>query len=347
MFSKQNAICYSFKEVSVANIRQVAKAAGVSPATVSRVLSGDPGFNVKEETRIKIMEAVAELKYEFPIREPDQYRFGCVLAYTTDKYADPFFMEILESMERECRKYNATIAVTKSYKELETPKILQEFLGADLDGVFLMEHVSPEVMTVLKTHVKKIIFIDNDEPEYFFNNVGFDHTTANWQAMSALIDRGYKRIALISGSSPGMPLSDTIRLVTYRETLRRAGIKYDKKLIKDCGWDMELCKKQTEELMAMEEPPDAIFAGSDSLASVVLGTLYAMGKRCPRDVGVIGFNNIDLSSHMVPPLTTIEVPTTDIGKAAVERMIQIITTKDKSIRRILFPTELIERKSLR
>ena len=99
--------------------------------------------------------------------------------------------------------------------------------------------------------------------------------------------------------------------------------------------------------MELPEPPDAIFAGSDSLASVVLGTLYELGFRCPRDVGVIGFNNIDLSSHMVPPLTTIEVPTADIGKAAVERMLQIIKDKDSSIRRILFPTKLIERKSLK
>ena len=136
-------------------------------------------------------------------------------------------------------------------------------------------------------------------------------------------------------------------MVIYREMLRRAGIKYDKALVKDCSWDLNLCKRQTQELMELPEPPDAIFAGSDSLASVVLGTLYELGFRCPRDVGVIGFNNIDLSSHMVPPLTTIEVPTADIGKAAVERMLQIIKDKDSSIRRILFPTKLIERKSLK
>ena len=136
-------------------------------------------------------------------------------------------------------------------------------------------------------------------------------------------------------------------MVIYREMLRRAGLEYDEKLVKDCGWDLDLCKQQTQELMRLPKPPDAIFAGSDSLASVVLGTLYADGYRCPRDVGVIGFNNIDLSSHLVPPLTTIEVPTADIGKAAVERMIQVIKDKDSSIRRILFPTKLIERKSLK
>lgn len=331
----------------MANIRQVAAMAGVSPATVSRVLSGDPDFSVREETRKKINDAVAKLQYEIPVRAQSQYRFGCVLADTADKYSDPFFYEILGAIETACKSNNATVTITKSYLELEKPQTLQEFIGADLDGVFLMEHVSPEIMTALKTHVPRIIFIDNDEPEYHFNNVGFDHTTANWQALSTLLERGYRRIALISGSTPHVPLSETIRLVTYREMLRRAGIEYDDTIIKDCGWDLDLCKRQTQELMELPEPPDAIFAGSDSLASVVLGTLYGLGYRCPRDVGVIGFNNIELSSHMVPPLTTIEVPTSDIGKAAVERMLQIITEKDRSIRRILFPTQLIERKSLK
>lgn len=331
----------------MATIRQVAAKAGVSPATVSRVLSGDPGFSVREETRRKINEAVAQLEYEIPVRQQDQYRFGCVLADTSDKYSDPFFGEILGAMDGECKSRNATITIVKSYLELESQQTLQEFIGSVLDGVFLMEHVSPEVMTALKTHIPHIIFIDNDEPEYHFNNVGFDHTTANWQAMDTLLERGYRRIGLISGSSPKIPLAETIRLVTYREMLRRAGIAYDEALVKDCSWDLELCKKQTRELMALPDPPDAIFAGSDSLASVVLGTLYADGFRCPRDIGVIGFNNIELSSHMVPPLTTIEVPTIDIGKAAVERMLQIITERDTSIRRILFPTELINRKSLR
>ena len=331
----------------MATIRQVAKEAGVSIATVSRVLSADPGFTVKEETRSKILAAVRKLHYEIPIREPHQLRFGCVLADTTDKYGDPFFMEILQAMEETCRDCNAMIASTKSYQELEDPQILQEFLGEDLSGVFLMEHVSAEVMTAIKTHIKNIVFIDNDEPDYYFNNVGFDHMTANWQVMDCLLSKGYKRIGIISGGTNRVPFAGTLRLVTYREMLRRAGIAFDETLVKDCGWDLDLCKTQTEELMQLPEPPDAIFAGSDSLASVVLGTLYSMGCRCPRDVGVIGFNNIDLSEHMVPPLTTIEVPTVDIGKAAVERMLQIIKGRDTSIRRILFPTEIIERKSLK
>ena len=306
----------------MATIRQVAREAGVSVGTVSMVLN-------------------------HPLREPDVLRFGCVLADTADKYADPFFMEILQAMEETCQEKGAVIVSARTYEELADPQILHQFLGEDLSGVFLMEHVTSSVMTAIQTHVKHIVFIDNDEPEYRFNNVGFDHITANWQVMHHLLEKGYRRIGIISGGTMRVPFADTLRLVAYREVLRRAGIAFEEELVKDCRWDLDLCRKQTEELMSLPKPPDAIFAGSDSLASVVLGTLFSMGLRCPKDVGVIGFNNIDLSGHMVPPLTTVAVPTSDIARAAVDRMLQIVKDGDRSIRRILFPTEMIERESLR
>lgn len=331
----------------MASIRDVAKEAGVSIATVSRVLSADPTFNVKEDTRINVMAAVNKLGYKIPIRDRKQLRFGCVLADTTNKYSDPFFMEILQAMEAECKKNNALIAISKSYQELEDPQFLQEFLSSDLSGVFLMEQVSENTMNAISAHINNVVFIDNDDPEFHFHNIGFDHITANWQVMKCLLGKNYKRIGIISGGARGIPFDDTLRLVAYREALRRAGIPFDSSLVKDCEWDLELCKQQTEELMSLPNPPDAIFAGSDSLAYVVLGTLYALGYRCPRDVGVIGFNNIDLSSHMVPPLTTIEIPTSDIGKEAVRCMIEIINKGEKLAKRTLFSTKLIERDSLR
>ena len=95
----------------MATIRQVAKAAGVSIATVSRVLSNDPGFHVKEDTRTKVLQAAGELGYDIPDRTDKQYRFGCVLAHTTDKYADPYFSDIIQAMERECAASGASIVI--------------------------------------------------------------------------------------------------------------------------------------------------------------------------------------------------------------------------------------------
>lgn len=331
----------------MATIRQVAKAAGVSIATVSRVLSNDPGFHVKEDTRTKVLQAAGELGYDIPDRTDKQYRFGCVLAHTTDKYADPYFSDIIQAMERECAASGASIVISKSYKDLEEQQGIGEFLAGQLDGIFLMEQVSQEALGQLRAHTPHLLFIDENQPDYVFDNVGYDQSVANWQVMHRLLGGGYRRIAMISGASPEEPMAHAIRFGIYTEALRQADIPYDPALVKDCSWDLDTCSDQTRELMAMESPPDVIFAGSDSLAQVVLGTLFSLGIRCPDDVGVIGFNNVELSSHMVPPLTTIDIPTVDIGRTAVRRMIQMISGDDPHVRRTLFPTRLIERGSLR
>ena len=336
----------------MANMRQVAELAGCSPATVSRVLSGDSRFKVTDETRKKIFDAVRSLDYSLPARESSRAQIGCVLSITAEKYSDPFFTDILGAIERECEMQNLAISSTKTYNELRSPNIFQEFISAGLTGVILMERIPDDMLEQISAHIPNIIFIDNDEDDYHYNGVGFDHRLANKQAIGCLLAHGYRRIALISGSSPNEPMSDSIRLSTYRDALRKAGIDYDESLIKDCWWDLDTCSEQTRELMDLKEPPDAIFAGSDSLASAVLSTLYSMGEKCPEDVGIIGFNNNDMCSYMVPPLTTVDVPTESIGEVAVQRMSEMIREGKShegatSVRKILLPTRVIERGSLR
>ncbi|HWR18536.1 MAG TPA: LacI family DNA-binding transcriptional regulator [Clostridia bacterium] len=333
----------------MANIREVAQEAGVSITTVSKILSGDTGFKTTLQTRQNVEAAAARLGY---IRKParrrqERIKLGCILALTAEKYSDPFFMAILAAAEEECDRQGAVISIVRNYNELKNPTVLEELYNAGLSGVFLMERVPKDILDHIRANIPNVVFIDNDEADYQFDGVGFDHVEANWKVMRCLLDHGYKRIAIISGSSPNEPFSDSFRLVTYREALRRAELTYDESLVKDCAWDLNLCAVQTRELMSLSTPPDAIFAGSDSLASAVFGTLYAMGLRCPENVGVIGFNNISLSAHMAPPLTTIGIPTHEIGVAAVQRLMDMINGRGGCKRKILFPTELILRTSLR
>ena len=337
----------------MANMRQVAELAGCSPATVSRVLSGDSRFKVTEETRKRIYDAVSKLDYSLPARESARAQIGCILSITAEKYSDPFFTDILSAIEKECESQDLAITSTKTYNELRNSSIFQEFISAGLNGAILMERMPDDMLEQISSHIPNIIFIDNDEDDYHYDGVGFDHRMANKQAMECLLAHGYRRIALISGSSPNEPMSDSIRLSTYRDALRKAGISYDGDLIKDCLWDLDTCSRQTKELMEMKDPPDAIFAGSDSLASAVLSTLYSMGKSCPEDVGIIGFNNNEMCSYMIPPLTTVDIPTEDIGVIAVRRLSEMISargggkTTGSSVCKILLPTKIVTRKSLR
>ena len=330
----------------MSNIRDVAKKANCSIATVSRVLSQDDSFIISEKKRKEIFDAVKELGYIHHSHNK-KIKLGCIMAVTVEKYSDPFFTSILSAMENECEEVGATISIVRKYTELQDPYILQELFDANLSGLIIMERVSEDLLNKIQEKIPNILFIDNDEEDRDYDGIGFNHNLANKQVMDCLMEKGYRRIAMISGSSPYVPLENSTRLACYREALIRNNIPYDKSLVKDCNWDLDICEKQVKEVMSLDNPPDAIFAGSDSLASCILGTLYSMHYLCPEDVGVIGFNNLPFSAHMIPPLTTIDIPTKDIGVAAIHRIIEMIKGRNIKKRKIVFATKLIERKSLK
>ena len=332
----------------MANIRDVARAAEVSITTVSRILSGDTTFHVSEPTRARVHQAAESLGYVYhAAARQKKIRIGCIFAYTTEKFADPFFESILTAAEAECSRQGAAITFKKNFDELSDPDFMQQLREAELDGLLLMERISGAMYDQLKAVVPHILSVDDTRTDHCFESVGFDHVAANWQVMNCLLEQGYHRIGIISGGTPNEPFSHSIRLMVYREALYRAGIPYDESLVLDCGWDLDTCAAQTRQLLSLPNPPDAIFAGSDSLASVVLGTLYSMGLRCPRDIGVIGFNNITLSSHMIPPLTTVNIPVAQIGSTSVRRLLEMVQGKANHPCKILLPTKLVMRESLK
>ncbi len=331
----------------MATIRDIAKLAGCSAATVSRVLSGDASFKVSEATRQKITESAYSLGYELSTRSGKRVRIGCIMSLTTEKYSDPFFMDILSAVEKECERRGFSIVGIKTYSELSNPMALNEFLELKLTAVILMEQFPKDMLSFLKERIPIIISVDNDYDDYEFNSVGFDHRVANIQVMDCLLSRGYRRIGMISGSSPSERLMDSVRFKTYMSSLEKAGIPYEPALVKDCAWDKKNCIQLTKELMGMKHPPDVIFAGSDSLAEAVLSALFEMGIRCPEDVGVIGFNNLDSVNYMIPKLTTISVPRACIGSEAVRLISEMLMTPDYPVRKVLFRTELVIRDSLR
>ena len=331
----------------MANMRDVAQEAGTSVATVSRILSNDVTFETTKQTRRNVIDAAKKLNYNLkPVkRAQKKVQIGCILALTAEKYSDPFFTSILSAAEEECVAHNAIISTVRNYNELENPAILTEMCSLGLSGLIVMENLPEDMLKLLKGSIPHIVTVD--QPNYEFNSVGFDNIESNLQVMNCLIDRGYRRIAYIGGSPTNLSFMDSPRMLIYRDVLCRNNIPYDPSIVINCNWDLGHCASCTTELFSSDTPPDAIFAGSDSLASIVLGAIYKLGLKCPQDVGVIGFNNIGMSAHTAPPLTTIDIPTKEIGTVAVQRLMDIIKGRDDHIMRITFPTKLILRDSLR
>lgn len=341
MFSKH------YKVKHMANIRDVATKAGTSITTVSKVLSNDPTFKVTESTRESIYQAVKDLNYVFnkKSKSTKKFKIGCIMAMTSVKYADPYFTSILSGIEEEAKISNCNVSYHINYDELENPKKLEEMYAMNLDGLIIMETLPKAVLHDIMTNITHVIAVDNYRN--IMNSVGFDHFESTKQVMKHLIKNQYKRIAYIGGGAPNIDMYDTKRLIMYRESLRIANLTYDDAIVKDCYWDLDLCAIQTNELLNLSPRPDVIFAGSDSLAQIVLGQIHKNNLRCPDDIAVVGFNNLNFSSYLVPALTTIDVPSKRMGQIAVKRIVEMIQNDDQSIYSIILPTELIKRESTR
>lgn len=330
----------------MSSIRDVAKLANVSPATASRILSHDPTFKTKPETQQSVLNAAKELNYQAKKKNTSSFKYniGCILAITSEKYSDPYFTSILSSIEAEGNEYGINVSSIKNYHDLDNPQTIENIKSLQLDGLISMESLHSSTLKKLQSFIPAILFIDSYTPG--FNNISFDHIDATYEIMDHLIyECGCKRIAYIGGGAPNSDFYSSLRLIAYRESLRKANITYDPTIVCNCNWDVEECATMTKKLLLSNNRPDAIFAGSDSMAYVIFGIMHELKLKCPQDVSVIGFNDLATSRHSIPPLTTVDVPTAQLGAYAVKRIYEMLEYKDQNVIKSLFPTKLIIRKS--
>jgi len=331
----------------MANIRDVAKKAGVSISTVSRILNGDADFKTSPQTRDAVNKAIKELNY-VPTTKINKMHIGVILPYAGSKYSDPYVTTILESIEISAEKRNMAVVQRRNYGELEDPKILDDFIHSDIRGIICMERLPDEIAKKISEKIPHIIYIDCSQNENCENNVGFSHAQVTTKVMKYLInDCGYRRIALI-GEGDAVEHYDThLEAAVYREMLRRNKIEYDPSLIRDCDSDPTSVMKITEELMKLENPPDCIWAPCDQLAVAVLNELTRLGIKCPDDVGVFGYNDNPIAEHTAPSLSTIRVPMKQMGYIATDRLFFMIHDKQVFPVDVVIQTTLVPRESTR
>jgi LacI family transcriptional regulator len=163
--------------------------------------------------------------------------------------------------------------------------------------------------------------------------------------MNYLIGKGHKRIAFLGGALVTGDVYSDKRCKGYLDALRSAGIKEDISLIKDCEWDFEMCHAKTLELIDSPDRPTAIFTVSDINGIIALNAIHERGLRVPEDIAVVGLNNIEMSKYTNPPLTTLSVPLTEIGRVAADTLLARIKGDTSLPKKIILPTELIVRSS--
>jgi DNA-binding LacI/PurR family transcriptional regulator len=326
-------------------IREVARQARVSTATVSRVLNGSGP--VAEATRRRVTQAVTELAYE-----PNAVARSLVSAAThtigilLPDISNPFFPELVKGVQllADDRRYTLLLLNTEGDATREA-SALSTLRGKRVDGVVMVGLTSgPErIGAVLGTEIP-VVVLDRAMRPGTYTVVRLDHARGAALAMRHLLALGHEKIAYIGGPR-GLELSRE-RVGAYRAALRGAGIGVDPRLVLRGDFSEVGGSVAVEHLLASGAAFTAIFAANDLSAIGAIRALRTHGLQVPKDVSVIGFDDIHLAGYVTPALTTIRQPTYAMGRRAAELLIDAVEGAGSlTPETVLFEPELVVRES--
>lgn len=328
------------------NLKEVAEKAGVSIATVSRVINNSP--NVNPQTRIKIEKLIKELKYT-PNRVAKRLRnrntSSNLLGVLIPDIQNPFYVDVLRGIE-DVAYNNKYLLIMCNFAQDETKeKLYLDILQSEsIDGLIAApthEH-DPEVSSLVRTGLP-IVCVDRGLVDVDVDVVLVENRKGAYSAVDYLAKRGYKRIAYISGI-PTIP-SSRDREKGYRSALQDNNLTYEKNLVRYGDSRHESGVKLCADLLELPNPPDAIFTGNNLITLGALETIHTKKLKIPEDIAIIGFDDMYWSISLNPPLTAVRQPAYEIGKCAAEQLISRINNPDRPTSSMILKTELMIRSS--
>jgi LacI family transcriptional regulator len=309
-------------------IKDIAKRAGVSAATVSKVLNRKDGF-IGDETRQKILALARELNYTpNTLARSLVTRKSRVLGIIVPDILNPYFTELVRACDDAARSrgYITLVCNSEGEQEIEDAH-LTSLAGHRVDGVLLAaSDVVPNAELLNRIRLP-VVCMDRevDENPHLVATVNTDYRSGAYQSTRYLIERGHKRIAFLSGAP--VRSNTKIRLAGYRDALEEAGIVFDPALVKCKEFQHRFGRDATLDLL-VETEFSAICCMSDMLAIGAMMALRERGYRVPEDYAVMGFDNIYISPLLEHPLSTMDRQISYAGRAATEAMIDFLEGSD-------------------
>ena len=316
----------------MATIKDIAQAAGVSSATVSRVLNQDQAMSVSDETRTKIFTIAEQLGYKKSKknnkRSKTSRRIAIIEWYTEQEELDDLYY------------YSIRLGAEKRAQELgfEIIRIFNNDSMAQLeniDGIIAIGKFSPDKIKELETYSDNLVFVDSDTLNYGHSCVTTDFENSVINVIDYFINNGLKKIGMIAGqetSSDKSTLLSDPRLNTFQSYLKQLKL-YDPNLIKIGSFSSEAGYKIMKEFIMElgDNLPPAFFAANDALASGALRALQEAKIPVPERVGLISFNDTSLAKYMYPKLSTVTVFTEEMGKQAIQILEQSFLKDSPSV----------------
>jgi DNA-binding LacI/PurR family transcriptional regulator len=327
------------------NIKEVARRARVSTATVSRTINQIG--NVKARTAERVWKVIEELEYYPNIHartlvSGKSHMLGLVIS----DISNPFFPELVKSFEDMALQHNFEVIITNTnYQPARMVACIRRMLERKVDGVAVMTSEMDRDVIIdefARRHIP-IVFLDVGKVKDRISNIQVDYGRGIREAVRHLVDLRHVRIAFISG--PMALRSARTRRDAFLKCLKEYGLAKDPHLVEDGNHKIDGGESAMRKLLALAQPPTAVLTSNDLTAMGALRAIHMAGLHVPSDISVIGFDDIDFSQSTQPSLTTVRLSRADLGRTAFEALHHTISGKGVRGKKYLLETRLVIRDS--
>ncbi len=311
-----------------ATIKDIAKRLNISLSTVSRALRN--ASDVNPDTKKAVMALSEELNYQpnklaLSLRQKQTHTIGVIVPNL-----DYVLSLMVRGIDEVALEAGFTVMVCQSNESfgreiLNTRRLLESLVDGFIISVS-SESKSFEHFKKIQERNLPVVVFDRVTPHLKAPSVRIDNEEGGFIATEHLIEQGYKRIAVLAGPE-NLGISNS-RMDGYLNALKKYKIKKDPALIVHCDFNQDYAYFATLELLAMKKRPDAIFTISDRMAIGAMLAIKKKGLRMPEDIGLVGFNNEPVTSLVTPSLSSIEMPSFELGKAAAKLFIETMHNKE-------------------
>lgn len=312
-------------------IKDIARELGISPSTVSRALKDHP--DISSKTKLAVNALAEKLNYQpnivaLNLRQQKTFTIGVVIP----ELVHFFFSTVISGIEDVAYQAGYSVILSQSNESYEREKTdIKALFNSRVDGMLISISRETKNFEHIESVIAKgipVVFYDRTYNAPMSSNVIVDDYIGAKEAVNHLIEQGYRKIAFLEGS-PGLIISAD-RKRGYMDALKDHGLEQKEAFTQECvTGSMEEGKRATKKLLSMPEPPDAIFAASDPLATGAMQSIKEKGLRIPQDVGVVGFSNWSYGSLIEPSLTTVDQPGFEMGQEAARLLIRQIELSNK------------------
>jgi LacI family transcriptional regulator len=325
-------------------IKEVAKKAGVSTATVSRVFNNAEA--VDEDTRRHVKAVAEKLRYVPNAlgRSLSTRRTDAIGLLLPDLHGE-FFSEVIRGADQAAQQNRYHLLVSSSHTTREALQAALQVMRGRVDGLIVM---SPSIDAhTLKDNLPKtlpVVLLNCLVDDEAYDSFNIDNFTGAFEMVRHLVQHGHRRVAVITGTEKNLDAEERVR--GYRQALRETNIEPNE-AFEVCGNFSEASGYEAvKKLLALTPRPSAIFASNDSMALGALSALREMGVAVPGEIALAGFDDVPISRFLSPALSTVHVPITDLGAIAIQKIVHALSEKNAHVKQhALVPTSLTLRES--